>query len=162
MNQELNFRVNRDGKKIYLFDCVVDCKSLDTPVNTSESNEEINRRIQEKAEKEGEVDLSLSAGPSPPNVPDDGKVRVLWRLVSGTKLWPSSRLPYPQCVDLGHDNSTVIGRDITPLIGASKPDIMWNHSVDSRDIAGFVENPFFEAAKGNLEAGINGTLVVDP
>jgi hypothetical protein len=162
MNQELNFRVNRDGKKIYLFDCVVDCKSVDAPVSHSESNEEINKRIQEKAEKDGELDLSLSAGPSPPNYPDDGKVRVLWRLVSGTKLWPSSRLPYPQCVDLGHDNSAVIARDIAPLISAFKPDITWNHSIDSKDIAGKVENPFYEAAKGNLEAGINGTLVVNP
>ncbi|MGC8602145.1 MAG: hypothetical protein ACP5VS_00485 [Desulfomonilaceae bacterium] len=163
MKEEFKFRVNRKGEKIYTFDCIVDCKGLRSPYDQGESTEEINERIQEKAEeKNGEVELSFSNGPSPPTVPDDGKVRVLWRLVSGAKLWPSSSFPYPQCVDFGHDNSAAISRDIVPLIEASNPDIMWNHSVDSKDIAGSVEKPFWEAATEKLEGGINATLVVDP
>jgi hypothetical protein len=163
MKEEFKFRVNRKGEKIYTFDCVVDCKGLRSAYDQGESTEELNERIQEKAgEKESEVELSFSNGPSPPAVPDDGKVRVLWRLVSGAKLWPSSSFPYPQCVDFGYDNSAAISRDIVPLIEGSNPDIMWNHSVDSKDIAGSVENPFWEAATEKLEGGINATLVVDP
>ena len=163
MKDAFKFRLNRKGQKIYTFDCIVDCKGLKNAYDQGESTEELNQRIQEKSgDTEDEVALSLSNGPSPPGIPDDGKVRVLWRLVSGAKLWPSSSFPYPQCVDFGHDNAAVIARDIAPLVGAFKPDITWNHSIDSRDIAGKVENPFYEAAKGNLEAGINGTLVVNP
>jgi hypothetical protein len=163
MKDAFKFRLNRKGQKIYTFDCIVDCKGLKNAYDQGESTEELNQRIQEKSgDTEDEVALSLSNGPSPPGIPDDGKVRVLWRLVSGAKLWPSSSFPYPQCVDFGHDNAAVIARDIAPLVGAFKPDITWNHSIDSRDIAGKVENPFFEAAKGKLEAGINGTLVVNP
>ena len=83
-------------------------------------------------------------------------------MVSGAKLWPSSSFPYPQCVDFGYDNSAAISRDIVPLIEESNPDIMWNHSVDSRDVAGSVEQPYWEAASDKLDGGINGTLVVDP
>lgn len=167
MKQELQFRINRAGKKVYLFDCVVDCKSLDNGYNLRESTEELNERIQNKTktgdddEKE-DVELSLSS-PEPVKVyPDDGMVRAHWRLVSGGKLWPSSRFDYPQCVDFGHDNSAVIGRDIAPLANMSSPDIMWNHSVDSKDIAGHIEDAYWEGPKGKLEPGVNATLVVDP
>ncbi len=163
MKEEFKFRVNRKGEKIYTFDCIVDCKGLRSANDHGESTEELNERIQGKAgEKESEVELSFSNGLSPPAVPDDGKVRALWRLVSGAKLWPSSSFPYPQCVDFGHDNSAAISRDIVPLIEESNPDIMWNHSIDSKDIAGSVEKPFWEAATEKLEGGINATLVVDP
>ena len=150
MNKELNFRVNKDGKKIYQFDCVIDCRALETSYERPETNEELNKRIQEKIEKEGETDLSVSAGPSPPSVPEDEKVRVVWRLVSGKLLWPSSRLPYPQCVDLGHDNSAVIASDIAPLINAFKPDIMWNHSaLTPRILRGTLRILCLRPQKGN-------------
>ena len=90
------------------------------------------------------------------------EMSVLWRLVSGAKLWPSSSFPYPQCVDFGHDSSAAISRDVVPLIEQSNPDIMWNHSIDSKDIAGSVEKPYWEETTDKLEGGINATLTVDP
>ena len=163
MKEDFKFRLNRKGQKIYTFDCIVDCKGLKNAYDQGESTEELNQRIQEKSgETEDEVALSLSNGPSPPGIPDDGKVRVLWRLVSGAKLWPSSSFPYPQCVDFGHDSSAAISRDVVPLIEQSNPDIMWNHSIDSKDIAGSVEKPYWEETTDKLEGGINATLTVDP
>jgi hypothetical protein len=163
MKEDFKFRLNRKGQKIYTYDCIVDCKGLKNAYDQGESTEELNQRIQEKSgETEDEVALSLSNGPSPPGIPDDGKVRVLWRLVSGAKLWPSSSFPYPQCVDFGHDSSAAISRDVVPLIEQSNPDIMWNHSIDSKDIAGSVEKPYWEETTDKLEGGINATLTVDP
>jgi hypothetical protein len=92
--------------------------------------------------------------------PDDHLVRDRWRLISAVKAWPTTGMPSPQLVDYGHDGGSVLKKAID-LVNMSKPDLTWNHSVDARDVAGYVENATWEASV-DIPPGINADLVVDP
>jgi hypothetical protein len=134
-----------NGKKIFRMDCVVD--STRRPVEVEDTAQKVEKV--ENAESE-----------PAPVYPSDGLSRDRWRLISAVKAWPTTGLPLPQLVDYGHDGGRVL-QDAISIINDSKPDLTWNHSVDAKDVAGYVENAQWEQS-ADIPPGINADLVVDP
>lgn len=87
-------------------------------------------------------------------------VRQTWRLISAVSAWPQSGFDYPQLVDYSYENGAFLKPAIN-MINKGKPDLIWNHSDDAHDVAGFVENASWENST-DIPNGINGDLVVDP
>jgi len=135
----------KSGVDIFRFDCIID--SSRRPCEPSEP-----------VTMPTEQDNEEHADETP--IPDDNLVRDRWRLISAVKAWPTTGMPSPQLVDYGHDGGSVLRKAID-LVNISKPDLTWNHSVDARDVAGYVENATWEASV-DIPPGINADLVVDP
>ena len=138
-----------DGKQIYRFDCIVDSRRRVTPAQQATVVAD-NTKSTEKVEVENEADLPVVSG----------HVRDSWRLISAVEAWPSSGFHLPQLIDYSHNNGSAI-RSAVDIINNNKPDLTWNHSVDSKDVAGWVENAFWEEST-DIPHGINAELVVDP
>lgn len=135
-----------DGKQIYRFDCIVDSRRRsDTTVATVVDN-----TTHTKVEAENEADL--------PTV--SGHVRDSWRLISAVEAWPSSGFHLPQLIDYAHNNGEAI-KSAIDIINRNKPDLTWNHSTDAKDVAGWVENAYWEES-ADIPSGVNAQLVVDP
>jgi len=92
---------------------------------------------------------------------NDGMVRQNWRLISAVRAWPTTGYLFPQLLDYGHEGGKVIKRDIPKLVRQTRPDFMWDHSIEAKDVAGYVENPKWEDSK-DMEPGVNADVVVDP
>jgi len=90
----------------------------------------------------------------------DGLVRQKWRLISAVEAWPTTDFFYPQLVDYGHDEGKALAASVA-MINSSKPDLMWNHSSDVKDVVGFIDSASWENS-ADIPPGINGNLVVDP
>lgn len=138
-----------EGKQIYRFDCVVDSRRR----NVSDTKHEVivadNKQV-ESVEVENEADMPTSSG----------HVRDSWRLISAVEAWPSSGFHLPQLIDYSHNNGEAI-RGAINHINQSKPDLTWNHSTDAKDVAGWVENAYWEDST-DIPSGVNADLVVDP
>lgn len=136
-----------DGKQIYRFDCVVDSRRRTTPVVTETV---VSENKADEIKVENEADLPTTTG----------NVRDSWRLISAVEAWPSSGFHLPQLIDYSHNNGEAI-RGAVDLINRHKPDLTWNHSSDAKDVAGWVENAFWEDS-ADIPSGVNAELVVDP
>lgn len=138
-----------DGKQIYRFDCVVDSRRrVTTPQHDVVVAENIHNMDGVEAESDTELPVS------------SGHVRDSWRLISAVEAWPSSGFHLPQLIDYSHNNGEAI-RGAIDLINKYKPDLTWNHSTDAKDVAGWVENAWWENSV-DIPSGINADLVVDP
>lgn len=137
-----------DGKQIYRFDCVVDSRRR-TSVAINETVVSENKATEE-VKVENEADLPTSAG----------NVRDSWRLISAVEAWPSSGFHLPQLIDYSHKGGEAI-RGAVDLINKYKPDLTWNHSTDAKDVAGWVENAYWEDSM-DIPGGVNAELVVNP
>jgi hypothetical protein len=89
-----------------------------------------------------------------------GHVRQTWRLISAVKAWPHSGFEDPQLVDYAYQDGAVL-KNTVDHINKNKPDLLWNHSDDAHDVAGYVENARWEDST-DIPAGVNADLVVDP
>lgn len=85
-------------------------------------------------------------------------VRVTWRLISAVKAWPSNNKGKELCVDYGAFDAQML-KDAVSFINEQKPDFIWVHGTDSRDIAGHIENAWFEESE-DIPPGINADIVV--
>lgn len=138
-----------EGKQIYRFDCIVDSRRR-TPHNTDTETIVSENSEATKVDAENEADLPTSTG----------HVRDSWRLISAVEAWPSSGFHLPQLIDYSHNNGEAI-KSAIELINRNKPDLTWNHSTDAKDVAGWVENAFWEDST-DIPSGVNADLVVDP
>lgn len=89
-----------------------------------------------------------------------GIVKQNWRLISAVQAWPSSDFYEPQMVDYGHEGGKTL-KSIISLVNQSKPDLLWNHSHDAHDVAGYIDNASWEDSQ-DIPAGVNAELVIDP
>lgn len=137
-----------DGRQIYRFDCVVDSRRRvvnEIPIDVVAENQQT-----KETTVENEADMPVS----------HGHVRDSWRLISAVEAWPSSGFHLPQLIDYSHNNGEAI-RGAVDLINSHKPDLTWNHSTDAKDVAGWVENAWWEQSE-DIPFGVNADLVVDP
>lgn len=125
------------------------------PAETPGEQGNLPDKVENAAAEGGDSEESSSSASQ-----EDGLVRDDWRLISAVEAWPSSDFWLPQLVDYSYEGGRVL-KDVIPLVNANHPDLTWNHSVDSKDIAGHVENASWEDSK-DIPVGVNGTLVVDP
>lgn len=147
------------GEEVFVLDCIVDARRRpDCQKEEDESEEEDTNSTSTKTSNliASPVDEIQNEG----ETGDDGLVRDEWRLISAVKTWPTTAFFLPQCVDYGHNYGKVLRQAIS-LINEKKPDLTWDHSDSSRDIAGHVENARWESSK-DIPPGVNATLVVDP
>ncbi len=122
------------------------------PVKTEE--QVLNTEKHDSTETSEATDTSGNETSSAPHVVDH------WRLLSTVEAWPQSNFWSPQLVDYTHNNGAAV-KDCVDLINASKTDLMWNHSVDAKDVAGYITNASWEDSK-DIPPGVNADLVVDP
>lgn len=142
------------GEEIFTLDCIIDARRRSPhPDDEEEEYEEDEVSVDHSESQSGEIS-------NDGEVVDDGLVRDEWRLISAVKTWPSTGFFLPQCVDYSHNYGKVL-RQAIPLINERRPDLTWDHSDSSRDIAGHVENARWESSK-DIPPGVNATLVVDP
>ena len=87
-------------------------------------------------------------------------IRQNWRLISAVQAWPSSDFWQPQMVDYGYEGGKAL-KGIISLVNKNKPDLLWNHSHDAHDVAGYVDNANWENSS-DIPPGVNADLVVDP
>jgi hypothetical protein len=137
------------GKRVYRVDCIID-SHLREPLPSR--TDKIEPEEEEKAE---EIDASAS------NISDGDPsiVTARWRLISCVMAWPQTGFPLPQLIDYGHNNGAVL-RQAVQYINKHHPDLLWNHSLDSKDIAGYVRNAEWEDSE-DIPSGVNAELVVD-
>lgn len=100
-----------------------------------------------------------NADASETTIVQDGFVRQKWRFLSAVKAWPQSGYWEPQLVDYSENGGEALKTGI-PLINRDRPDLRWDHSDSSRDVAGFIDSAEWED-QSDIEAGINGEVVVD-
>lgn len=152
---------NTSGSTIYRFEQVINCSVRKTePViatvaeNTKSEQEVTNAEVEEQDKEDVE-------GPpvSTEAMATGDKTSQTWRLISAVKAWPTSDFPYPQLVDYGYNNAEAL-KGIVNLVNTTKPDLLWNHSHDVHDVAGYVDNAFWEDSQ-DIPVGVNADLVVD-
>jgi hypothetical protein len=146
--------LNEDGIRVFNLDCVVNCERRPPSNAQNVGNQAVDG---DGSGENNEEDLDAQhAGAQT----EDGLVRDAWRLISAVKAWPTTDWFLPQLVDYSHEGGRVI-RQAVALINKSLPDVTWDHSDSSRDVAGHVEKAYWEKSS-DIPPGVNGTLVVDP
>jgi len=146
---------NETGEEIFTLDCTIDASRRPSEKQNDHEDES----------EEGEVPVDQTDPPDSKvenegESVDDGMVHDDWRLISAVKTWPNTGFFRPQLVDYSHNYGKVL-RQAIPLINENHPDLMWDHSGSSRDIAGYVENARWENSR-DIPPGVNASLVVDP
>lgn len=141
--------VNDSGETIYELRANFRCE-LRTPEQPPESAENQNP----ESIPEGQDNSQES------EKPNDGKVRTHWRLISAIMATPQTGLPWTQYVDYSFEGGKNL-RGFINIINKKNPDVTWNHSDNAHDIAGYLENAYWEDST-DIPPGINATLVVDP
>ena len=144
--------MNEDGVRVFNLDCVVNCERRPASSAHAVDNQANGSSLEDEEE---DLDTQHAGAQS-----HDGLVRDSWRLISAVKAWPTTDWFLPQMVDYGHEGGKVI-RQAVALINKSLPDVTWDHSSSSRDVAGHVEKAHWENSS-DIPPGVNGTLVVDP
>ena len=163
---------NKLGREVFRFQQVVNCAvrgDIAKPIETD--------NVQDKTEKpkEDEIDAveAIETSNTSDEIPLDdlnhlqktedisktGTIRQRWRLISAVQAWPSSAFPHPQLVDYSYENGNAL-RGAINAVNSTKPDLVWNHSYDAHDVAGYVENASWEDST-DIPVGVNADLVVD-
>ena len=145
--ERFNHTVGEGGKRLFTMNCIQDCQRVQAPPNPVTPAAQTN-------------DHSEGTGEPQQTDAGDGLVRDRWRLISAVEAWPTSGHYLPQLVDYTHNNGKVLKQAIA-FVNDKRPDLMWNHSIDSRDIAGHIENGSWSNSGGG-PAGVDADLVVDP
>lgn len=142
--QRPNFiRRDADGNEIYQLDHFVNAERRIT-----KNDKPVQQSILENSEEESDVEGG------------SGIVRQKWRFISAVQAWPTTAYGLPQLVDYGWDGGIALSQAAN-LINTSNPDLTWNHSVDARDVAGYITDAAWEQSS-DIEPGITGYVVVDP
>lgn len=146
-----------NGKKIFSIDCILDAERRAVPVKVPVDNQ---GETKPATKNEGALpgDAGRTIHQDPFNAASD--VRDTWRLISAVQVWPTSHFWTPQLIDYSHNNGAVL-KDVVGLVNSGKVDLTWNHSIDARDVAGHIENSYWEDST-DIPPGVNADLVVDP
>lgn len=140
-------RREADGSDIYLLDHFVNAERRTTKnARPAQSVETTDLTTLENSE-----DIEADPG---------GLVRQKWRFISARQAWPTTAYGQPQLVDYGHDGGVALSQAVQ-LINQSNPDLTWNHSIDAKDVAGYITDATWEQST-DIEPGITGYVVVDP
>ena len=140
-------RREADGSDIYLLDHFVNAERRTTKnARPAQSVETTDLTTLENSE-----DIEADPG---------GLVRQKWRFISARQAWPTTAYGQPQLVDYGHDGGVALSQAVE-LINQSNPDLTWNHSIDAKDVAGYITDATWEQST-DIEPGITGYVVVDP
>jgi len=99
---------------------------------------------------------SVESGATAPD--PNGVVIQKWRLLSAVKAWPHSGFYEPQLVDYTMNGGEALKSGI-PLINRDRPNLIWDHSDSSKDVAGNLQNAEWEDLS-DIEPGINSDVVV--
>jgi hypothetical protein len=155
------------GREVYSFTAVVNCSVRETPPvaiqedNASkESNESKIPEAEEEVSTKPEDTADVSVNNSLVSGDSSQFVTQTWRLISAVQAWPHSGFRKPQCVDYAYLGGEVLKQAIS-LINSNRIDLIWNHSDDAHDVAGYVHNATWEEP-GDIPCGVNAELVVDP
>jgi hypothetical protein len=180
-----NYTTNFDhelGCQVYRFEQVINCqarpveKTADKPKEskapdgaidnaTKDESTEVstdNTEADSKPENDTSTDTTDTeiTAENSAEITGDGLTRQRWRLISAVQAWPSSGFWLPQLVDYGVDGGRVL-KEAVSAVNNGRPDLLWNHSSDAHDVAGYVENATWEDST-DIVPGVNGDLVVDP
>jgi hypothetical protein len=155
MLKEFQSYIDNTGRKVFEFDCIVDGQRRPRATPPAAPAVDADNQSANDEDEEAGVHVSNAAASA-----EDGLVRDVWRLISCVEAYPTTGFFLPQCVDYGHAEGKVL-RQAIPLINASNPDLMWNHSLDAKDVAGHVEKARWEKS-ADIPPGVNATVVVDP
>ncbi len=127
-----------NGAEIYSFDCIIGHPS-----------------------QRGKLIVNNGSNSSTSIIPSaDGLVRDNWRLISAIEAWPRTAFSHPQLLDYS-DNGGAVIRQAIGLINSIRPDVTWNHSDDSKDIAGHLSNARWEDST-DIAPGVNAQVVINP
>ena len=132
------------GVDVYSMENVVHCA-----VRAVASEPPINNIDAKHANADPSADASV-----PSNI-----VRQRWRLLSAVKAWPHSGFYEPQLVDYTENGGEALKSGVS-LINRHKPDLIWDHSDSSKDIAGNVQNAEWEGPS-DIVAGLNADVCVN-
>jgi hypothetical protein len=163
---------NKRGREIFTFSHTLDCavrqdNSVPKTETATESASEEKEATAPVAVDNSETDSASNESGNPTNTKIEGDhldngelISQNWRLISAVKVWPSSDFYYPQLVDYTHNSGQVL-KDAIPLINSSHPDLLWNHSVNAHDVAGYVDMAEWEDSL-DIPPGVNAKVIVDP
>jgi hypothetical protein len=145
--KEPQYRVE-NGRKIYTMESRVDCLVRPTPAKPLQKN--TNTQLNSVV---GDAEAST---PQSSEYEDPDVVSVHMRLITANDAYPSVGWLGPQRVKYGHNNGQA-AREIPELMNsATRPvPLMWNHSYDAKDIAGRVNDAYWENSSDILP-GANG------
>ena len=145
--KEPNYRIE-NGRKIYTtidqIDCVRRPDPKATPPKDAAKSEERNEA--------GSGDIPpAQSGSGDPDV-----VSVHMRLITADDAYPSMGWLGPQLVKYGHNGGQAVKEIVGLMNSASRPTpLMWNHSYDAHDIAGKVNDAYWEESS-DIKPGANG------
>jgi hypothetical protein len=162
---------NKKGREIFTFSHTLDCavRRDNSVPKTETAIKSVGKEEEEAAPvavDNSELDPTFDQPRNHTNTEiesdyiEGGVISQDWRLISAVKAWPSSDFHYPQLVDYTHNSGQVL-RDAIPLINSSHPDLLWNHSMDAHDVAGYVDMAEWEDSS-DIPPGINAKVIVDP
>ena len=136
-------RRDTDGAEIY---------QLDHYIGAERRVIKNDKPVQQSSLDNAEADASESD--------QSGLVRQKWRFISALQAWPTTAYGLPQLVDYGWDGGIALSQAVN-LVNASNPDLTWNHSIDAKDVAGYITDATWEQST-DIAPGITGYVVVDP
>ncbi len=166
MKDKLICHTNKAGEKVYDLEFVITGQSQRRLVAAPEVPPETPPKDLDNADSEGDppeppvASDATDSQPTPTARMEDGLVRDSWRLISCGQFWPSMDFFLPQMLDYGHEGGKVLKQAVA-MINKTHPDLMWNHSMDVKDVAGHIENASWENSS-DIPPGINADVVVDP
>jgi hypothetical protein len=130
---------------------------VDNAVGSSEEKDNLPDKSKGKETSKADNSNANVASIVPAN---NGPVRQTWRLISAVQAWPHSGFDYPQLVDYTHNNGSFL-KPTVDMVNNKRVDLVWNHSDDAHDVAGYVENARWEESS-DIPYGVNADLVVNP
>ena len=149
-NKAVNLGVTHtDGREIFELRHTIMVENREAPAARPIKKKEISKIDNESSDQE----------PLPLFNEDSGVVKQKWRILSKVKTWPNTGYWEPQEIDYSAAPDEVL-QQMIPLIDV-QPDLRWDHSYSTKDIAGWVENAEWEEI-GDIEAGVNAWVAADP
>jgi hypothetical protein len=145
--KEPKYRIE-NGRKIYTMEDRIDCVrrvSPPKPTPPVSATEKTNNTAGEPTSAPASSDTSE----------DPDVVSVHMRLITADDAFPSVGWLGPQLVKYGHNDGAAV-REIPELMArtAHPVPLMWNHSFDAHDIAGKVNDAYWENSR-DIKPGVN-------
>ncbi len=143
--QEPKYRVE-NGQKIYTMEGRIDCVRRPNPQQPAQVP-----TVTNNTSTESTITPQMSGEAEDPDV-----VSVHMRLISAGDAYPSIGWLGPQLVKYGHNGGQAI-KEIPQLMASARRPVplMWNHSYDSHDIAGKINDAYWENSQ-DIVPGVNG------
>lgn len=143
--KEPKYRIE-NGRKIYTMEDRIDCLQRPAPPKKAPTTPTAQNNV------------AGEPGATPPtegNSEDPDVVSVHMRLMTASDAYPSVGWLGPQLVKYGHNDGQAAKEIVEIMNGASRPvPLVWNHSYDAHDIAGRVNDAYWENSM-DIRPGVN-------